>query len=73
MAEHNRLLRETKDEVIAIRARQREAQRKRDKLESKLLEQWAREKAEKGVPMDAVDTLLKGTLFPFLSVSSSLE
>ncbi|KAL2838912.1 allophanate hydrolase subunit 2-domain-containing protein [Aspergillus pseudoustus] len=59
MAEHNQLLRETKHEVIAIRARQREAQREMDQLESKLLEQWAKEKAEKGVPMDTVDALLK--------------
>ncbi|KAL3467473.1 allophanate hydrolase subunit 2-domain-containing protein [Aspergillus heterothallicus] len=59
MAEHNRLLQETKDEVIAIRARQREAQREMDELERGLLERWAKEKAEKGVPMDTVDALLK--------------
>ncbi|CEN62479.1 Putative Acetyl-/propionyl-coenzyme A carboxylase alpha chain [Aspergillus calidoustus] len=59
MAEHNRLLAETKDEVVAIRARQREAQREMDELEKELLERWAREKAEKGVPVDTVDALLK--------------
>ncbi|KAL3492871.1 allophanate hydrolase subunit 2-domain-containing protein [Aspergillus germanicus] len=59
MAEHNRLLAETKDEVVAIRARQREAQREMDELEKELLERWAREKAEKGVPVDTVDAMLK--------------
>jgi allophanate hydrolase subunit 1 len=64
MAEHNRLLAETKDEVVAIRARQREAQREMDELEKELLERWAREKAEKGVPVDTVDALLKGVFPP---------
>ncbi|KAJ0425761.1 allophanate hydrolase subunit 2-domain-containing protein [Aspergillus carlsbadensis] len=65
MAEHNRLLAKTKDEVVAIRARQREAQREMDELEKELLEKWAREKAEKGVPVDTVDALLKDPqIFP---------
>ncbi|KAL3482000.1 allophanate hydrolase subunit 2-domain-containing protein [Aspergillus californicus] len=58
MAEHNRLLNETQDEVKAIRARQRKAQAEMDSLEKELLEQWAKEKAERGVPMDTIDALL---------------
>ncbi|KAK1146966.1 hypothetical protein N8T08_002293 [Aspergillus melleus] len=59
MAEHNKLLDETRDEVTAIRARQRQAQTEMDQLETELLERWAREKAEKGVPVDEVESLLK--------------
>ncbi|KAF7628638.1 hypothetical protein AFLA_003989 [Aspergillus flavus NRRL3357] len=59
MAEHNKLLHDTKEEVAAIRARQRKAQDEMDKLEAELLEHWAKEKAEKGVPVDAIENLLK--------------
>ncbi|PWY88768.1 hypothetical protein BO94DRAFT_515732 [Aspergillus sclerotioniger CBS 115572] len=59
MAEHNKLLRDTKDEVAAIRSKQRQAQAEMDKLEAELLERWAREKAERGIPMDTVENLLK--------------
>ena len=48
MAEHNRLLADTKDEVAAIRSRQRKAQAEMDKIEAQLLEKWAKEKAERG-------------------------
>lgn len=60
MAEHNRLLADTKDEVAAIRSRQRKAQAEMDKIEAQLLEKWAKEKAERGVPVDAIQTLLQG-------------
>ncbi|KAF5862369.1 hypothetical protein ETB97_011725 [Aspergillus alliaceus] len=59
MVEHNKLLRDTKEEVAAIRARQRKAQAEMDKLEAELLERWAKEKAERGVPVDAIESLLK--------------
>ncbi|KAL5338477.1 allophanate hydrolase subunit 2-domain-containing protein [Aspergillus crustosus] len=59
MAEHNRLLSETKEEVKAIRARQAQAQAEMDALEKDMLERWAKEKAERGIPMDTVDELLK--------------
>ncbi|KAL5362129.1 allophanate hydrolase subunit 2-domain-containing protein [Aspergillus floccosus] len=62
MAEHNKLLRDTEEEVAAIRARQREAQAAMDRLEAELLERWAKEKAERGVPMDAIENLLQGGL-----------
>lgn len=64
MAEHNKLLRETKDEVAAIRARQREAQAEMDKLERELLERWEKEKAANEIPMDKVEALLQG-MFKF--------
>lgn len=66
MAEHNKLLRETKDEVAEIRARQRVAQVEMDKLEKQMLERWAEEKAANQVPMDTVEALMQGTysIFP---------
>ncbi|KAE8353365.1 urea carboxylase [Aspergillus coremiiformis] len=59
MAEHNKLLRDTKEEVAAIRARQRRAQEETDKLEAELLERWEQEKAARSVPVDAIESLLK--------------
>lgn len=64
MAEHNRLLRETKDEVAAIKARQKLAQEKMDKLEAELLERWAKEKAEREISKDTVESLLHGMSCP---------
>lgn len=60
MAEHNRLLEETRDEVVAIRKKQSEAQKKMDELEAELMEKWTKEKAEGKVPMDKVEALLNG-------------
>jgi hypothetical protein len=60
MAEHIRLLSETKEELKAIQARQRQAQAEMYALEKEILERWAREEAERGVSMDTVDALLKG-------------
>lgn len=60
MAEHNKFLKETKAEVSAIRDRQRQAQAKMDQLEKDLLEKWAKEKAEKEIPSDKIETLLQG-------------
>lgn len=64
MAEHNKLLRETKDEVAEIRARQRVAQADMDKIEKQMLEQWAEEKAANQVPMDTVEALMQGISIP---------
>lgn len=71
MAEHNKLLHDTKEEVAAIRARQRKAQDEMDKLEAELLIHWAKEKAEKGVPVDAIENLLKGMHKP-LSIDCTI-
>ncbi|EEH44445.1 urea carboxylase [Paracoccidioides brasiliensis Pb18] len=59
MAEHNRLLESTKDEVAMIRARQKQAQAEMTKLENELLERWAAEKEANEIPMDAVEALLQ--------------
>lgn len=67
MAEHNKLFRDTKDEVASIRSKQREAQAEMDKLEAELLDRWAKEKAERGIPMDTIETLLQGMLFHLTS------
>ncbi|KIW23765.1 urea carboxylase [Cladophialophora immunda] len=58
MKEHNQLLRETKDEVAQIRAKQREAQAEMDKLEKELLEKWSQEKEAGKISMDTVEELL---------------
>jgi biotin carboxyl carrier protein len=63
MAEHNQLLQETRDEVAAIRARQRRAQAEMDKIEAELLERWAKEKAERGVSQDTIESLPQGRQF----------
>lgn len=69
MAEHNKLLRDTKDEVASIRGKQREAQAEMDKLEAELLERWGKEKAERGIPMDTIETLLQGMLLLHLTLN----
>ncbi|KAJ9610321.1 hypothetical protein H2200_005098 [Cladophialophora chaetospira] len=58
MKEHNKLLRDTKDEVAQIRAKQREAQAEMDKLEKELLEKWSKEKEAGKISMDTVEELL---------------
>ena len=60
MAAHNQLLRDTADEVKAIRARQAQAQAEMDKLEKELMDKWTREKASGKIPMDKVEALLHG-------------
>ncbi len=58
MAEHNRLLEETKDEVAEIRKKQKRAQDEMQKLEDELMEKWMKEKAAGKIPMDRVEALL---------------
>jgi urea carboxylase len=62
MAEHNKLLQATKEEVAKIRARQRVAQRDMDKIEKEMLERWAEEKKANEIPIDTVESLLQGML-----------
>lgn len=58
MKEHNKLLKETADEVKEIRRKQREAQAEMDKVEKEMLEKWNREKEEGKVSVDTVEELL---------------
>ena len=58
MAEHNKLLEETKDEVTEIRKKQKRAQDEMQKLEDELMEKWMKEKAAGKIPMDKVEALL---------------
>lgn len=72
MKEHNQLLRDTKEEVAQIRARQREAQAEMDKLEKELLEKWNKEKEANKISVDTVEHLLHGKsltrkMVPFLT------
>lgn len=72
MAEHNRLLKETKDEVAAVRDRQRQAQAKMDQLENDLMQRWVKEKAEKEIPSDTIETLLQGNILFFARLVDSI-
>lgn len=58
LEEHNRLLKNTKDEVESIRARQRAAQERLDKVEKEMLEKWAEDKKKTQVSGDEVEELL---------------
>jgi hypothetical protein len=60
MKDHNQLLRDTKEEVAQIRAKQREAQAEMDKLEKELLEKWSKEKEANKISVDTVEHLLHG-------------
>ena len=60
LAEHNRLLEQTEEEVKKIRREQRQAQAEMDKLEKELLDKWAMEKEEGKISMDTVEGLLNG-------------
>ncbi|KAF2856447.1 hypothetical protein T440DRAFT_463785 [Plenodomus tracheiphilus IPT5] len=58
MAEHNRLLKETKTEVQEIRKKQGLAQEEMTKAENESLERWRKEKAESQVGESTVEKLL---------------
>jgi urea carboxylase len=58
MKEHNQLLRDTKEEVETIRAKQREAQAEMDKREKELLDKWSKEKEAGKISMDTVEELM---------------
>ena len=58
MAEHNRLLSETKEEVKVMRQKQAKAQADMQKKEDELMAKWTAEKAEGKIPMDKVEKLL---------------
>lgn len=74
MEEHNRLLQDTKEEVVAIRKRQSEAQKKMDEVEAELMEKWTKEKAEGKIPMDKVEALLNGMkFFPQLCTTQNVR
>jgi len=61
MKAHNDLLREAREEVKAMKAKQAKAQAEMDKLERELMDKWTKEKAEGKIPMDKVEALLNGT------------
>jgi urea carboxylase len=61
LEEHNRLLKDTREEVLEIRRRQREAQEEMDRKEEEMLERWGKEKEERKVSGDVVEELLHGT------------
>lgn len=58
MADHNKLLQDTADEVMKIRAKQSEAQAEMTKAENESFERWQKEKAEHQVDDSTVEKLL---------------
>lgn len=58
MKEHNKLLRDTVQEVKEVKRKQKEAQTEMDKLEREMLDKWNKEKEEGKVSVDAVEELL---------------
>ncbi|KAJ4323131.1 hypothetical protein N0V94_002017 [Neodidymelliopsis sp. IMI 364377] len=58
MADHNKMLSNTVDEVKEIRARQAEAQEEMTRAENESLELWRKEKAENQVDESTVEKLL---------------
>jgi hypothetical protein len=60
MAEHNKFLAETADEVKEIRAKQREAQKKMIQAEKDSLAKWREEREKYKVDENIVETLLAG-------------
>ncbi|KAL9594051.1 MAG: hypothetical protein Q9219_007241 [cf. Caloplaca sp. 3 TL-2023] len=68
MAEHNKLLDETREEVRVVKERQAEAQKKMLALEESLMAKWTQEKAEGRIPVDRVEELLNDpTILPLYS------
>jgi urea carboxylase len=60
LEEHNKLLKDTKEEVEEIRQRQREAQAEMDGKEKEMLKKWEKEKEEGKISGDVVEELLHG-------------
>ena len=60
MGEHNRLLKETEEEVKAIRKRQAVAQDEMNKAEEASLRRWREEKTKSKVDEGTLDELLSG-------------
>lgn len=58
MADHNKMLHDTAEEVKKIRAKQAEAQEEMTKAENESLERWRKEKAENQVDETTVEKLL---------------
>lgn len=61
MAEHNKFLAETADEVKEIRAKQREVQKEMIQAEKESLAKWREEREKYKVDDNTVETLLAGT------------
>lgn len=62
MAEHNRLLADTADEVKEIRARQAKVQEEMTAAEAESLAKWREDKAKTKVDESSVETMLNGKL-----------
>jgi hypothetical protein len=61
MAEHNKLLVDTADEVKEMRARQAKAQKEMTAAEADSLARWREEKAQNKVDVSSIETMLNGT------------
>jgi hypothetical protein len=61
MAEHNKLLVDTADEVKEMRARQAKAQEEMTAAEADSLARWREEKAQNKVDVSSIESMLNGT------------
>jgi hypothetical protein len=60
MAHHNKLLKDTEDEVKKLRDQRAVAQERMNQHEKKLFTQWTEEKKASEVDLDSVNSLLEG-------------
>ena len=60
MKAHNELLESTKEEVAAMRSKQRKVQEEMVALERSLLDKWAEEKQAGAISLDSIHDLLDG-------------
>jgi urea carboxylase len=63
MAEHNKLLIDTADEVKEMRARQAKAQDEMTAAETESLARWREEKAQNKVDVSSIETMLNGKCY----------
>lgn len=77
MAEHNKLLEETREEVRGIRERQAAAQAEMNEAEKESLRRWRKDKEKDKVDEGTVDEMLSGmyslTLLHFVTCSRNID
>jgi hypothetical protein len=64
MKEHNKLLKETADEVAQSWKRQKQAQDGMEVLERETMNRWMAEKTKGEIPKDTVSALMNGQTGP---------
>lgn len=73
MAEHNKMLEQTKDEVKEIRKRQREVQEEMIQAEKDSLAKWRKEKENSKVDEGTVESLLAGNVHALSAIGGNVR